>query len=49
MRDGGPGGEGFSWFDTFVVCEFAPPGNVGTDPQDPAKGYRENVLPPVAG
>ncbi|MFD8595042.1 CAP family protein [Kitasatospora sp. NPDC059646] len=48
-RDAAPGGEGFSWFDTWIVCDFTPRGNVSSDPQDPAKAYRENVLPAVAG
>ncbi|MFD7641741.1 CAP family protein [Kitasatospora sp. NPDC059795] len=48
-REGGPDSEGYSWSDTYIVCDFAPRGNVAMDPQDPAKAYRENVLPPVAG
>ena len=46
LRDGGPDADGFSWSDTYIVCDFTPRGNVSLDPQNPAKAYRENVLPP---
>ncbi|MFF2629942.1 CAP family protein [Kitasatospora griseola] len=46
LRDGGPDSEGFSWSDTYIVCDFTPRGNLTTDPQNPTKAYRDNVLPP---
>ncbi|WP_316528373.1 CAP family protein [Kitasatospora brasiliensis] len=44
-RDQTPDHDGFRWFDTYIACEFTPPGNLTTDPHDPAKDYKDNVLP----
>ncbi|MFH8382506.1 CAP domain-containing protein [Kitasatospora sp. NPDC018058] len=43
-REGGPAGDGFYWHDTFIACDFTPPGNFYVQ-GEAASAYTKNVLP----